>query len=68
MAKKKSNIHLESKNITYVQDDTTYKVIALKTSSMTVQLQCFKNDVFIKNTTLPFAHLPKKIKSLVNPL
>lgn len=68
MAKKKQNMDLKNKNISYTQDNTTFKVVYLNASNMTVDVECFKNNVLSEKITLPFAHLPKKIKSLINPL
>lgn len=68
MAKKRNIVDLQSKKISYEENGISHELLSLKTSSMTVDIRCSKNGVFIKNSTLPFAHLPKKIKSLINPL
>lgn len=68
MAKKRQNIDLKNKRISYEENGLKHELQLFKTSSMTVDIKCTKNGEFVKETTLPFAHLPKKIKSLINPL
>lgn len=68
MAKKRQNLDLKNKNITYIEKGITHEVIYLKASSMTVDIKCYENGNYTKTITLPFAHVPKKIKSLINPL
>lgn len=68
MAKKQQNIDLKNKDITYIERGITHKVIYLKASTMTVDIQCYENGEYTKSIVLPFAHVPKKIKSLINPL
>ena len=53
--------------ITFEQDGKTYKINHLDQKSMTVQLQIYEKGEFIKDDKLPFAHLPKKIKKILNP-
>lgn len=67
MAKKKEFIDFRSKNITFDFEGENFKVLSLKTSNMTVELQCFEKENKTSNKTIPFAHLPKSIKSLVKP-
>lgn len=64
----KKNIELKRQNISYEQDGVKYHLISLKASNMTVSIDCYEKGTFSKNISLPFAHLPKKIKSLINPL
>lgn len=68
MAKKRQNLDLKNKNIKYDENGVTHEVIYLKASSMTVDVKCYEKGEYTKTITLPFAHLPKKIKSLINPL
>ena len=35
---------------------------------MTVEIGSYKDDVFVENITMPFAHLPKTIKHKVKPV
>lgn len=67
MAKKKEIIDFRNKNITYSQDGIEYKVLFLKKASMTVEISFVEKEEEIQYKTLPFAHLPKAIKSLVKP-
>ena len=67
MAKKKEIIDFMNKDITYTLEGIKYKVLSLNKANMYVELSCFEKEKFIQNKTLPFAHLPKAIKSLVKP-
>ncbi|WP_375723885.1 hypothetical protein LXN10_15480 [Arcobacter sp. KX21116] len=67
MAKKKEIIDFKNKNITYTLEGITYKVLLLNKASMNVELSCFEKGKFTQNKTIPFAHLPKSIKSLIKP-
>ncbi len=67
MAKKKKIVDLKPMNISYKENDITYKLTYLKKSNMTVELASYKEDKFIENKEIPFAHLPKSIKLLVKP-
>ncbi len=67
MAKKKEIIDFRNKNITYTLEGITYKVLFLNKANMNVELSCFEKDKFTQNKTLPFAHLPKSVKSLIKP-
>ncbi len=68
MAKKKKNIELSSKNITYQIDKQNYKVIRFIPSTMCVDI-LVTNEGMLKEGLLniPFAHLPKNIKKIVKP-
>lgn len=67
MAKKKEIIDFRNKNITFTQDGVEYKVLFLKKANMTVEISSIEKEKEIQVKTLPFAHLPKAIKSLVKP-
>ncbi|MGB7402191.1 MAG: hypothetical protein WA916_06405 [Arcobacter sp.] len=67
MAKKKEIIDFRNKNITYTIECVQYKVLLLNKANMNVELSCFENEKFTQNKTIPFAHLPKSIKSLIKP-
>jgi hypothetical protein len=67
MAKKKEIIDFRNKNITYTLEGVKYKVLFLNKANMNVELSCYENEKLTQNKTLPFAHLPKAIKSLVKP-
>lgn len=65
---KKPNIDLRSKNIAYEDGKYTIKLLTFKKSNMTLDIAVFEKKKFIKNSNIVFAHLPKKIKSLIKPL
>ena len=68
MAKKKKIVDLKPLKISYKENNLTYKLNFLKTTNMTVEMASYKDDTFIENKTIPFAHLPKAIKLLVKPV
>ena len=67
MAKKKEIIDFTNKDITYTLEGIKYKVLFLNKANMNVELSCYEKEKITYNKTLPFAHLPKAIKSLVKP-
>lgn len=67
MARKKEMIDFRNKNITYNQEGVEYKVLSLKKTNMTVELSCIQKEKNLQNKIIPFAHLPKAIKTLVKP-
>lgn len=68
MAKKRPIIDLTNEKISYEENGKTFILQRLKTTAMTVDVKCYKKSEFLKEETLPFAHLPKKIKARINPL
>lgn len=68
MAKKKKIIDLREFNISFNENNLTHNINYLKTQEMTVELSIYKNKDFIENKTIPFAHLSKSIKKLINPV
>lgn len=67
MAKKKEIIDFRNKDITYTKEGIKYKVLSLKRANMTVELSAMQKEKNLQNTIIPFAHLPKAIKTLVKP-
>ncbi|WP_419764861.1 MAG: hypothetical protein ACNI28_00445 [Arcobacter sp.] len=67
MAKRKEIVDFRNKDITYTLEGIKYKVLSLNKANMNVELSCFEKEKLTQNKTLPFAHLPKAIKSLVKP-
>lgn len=65
---KKSNIDLSNMNLFYEDRNQTIKLQNLKRSSMNIEVAIYEKDKFIKNNTIAFAHVPKKIKAKLNPL
>lgn len=65
---KKPIIDLKSKNISYEDNNRTIKLLLFKKSNMTIDIAIYENGMFIENSTIVFAHLPKNVKSLIKPL
>ena len=64
MAKKSEIISFKNQNITYNENGVDYSVIHLKKPQMVVDLS-YIEDEKKQTKTIPFAHLPKKIKQRV---
>lgn len=67
MAKIKKIIDLSKENLFFQERNQTIKILNFKTDSMSLDIAIFENNIFIKNSTMVFAHLPKKIKTKLNP-
>ena len=68
MAKiKKSTIDLSKENLTFEERNQTIKLLNFKTDTMSLDIAIFEKNKFIKNSTMVFAHLPKKLKTKLNP-
>ncbi|CAM4020959.1 malate dehydrogenase [Arcobacter cloacae] len=68
MAKnKKLVIDLKEENLTFEERNQTIKLLNFKTNTMSLDIAIFEKDKFIKNSTMVFAHLPKKLKAKLNP-
>lgn len=67
MAKDKKTVDLKALNLSFTQKDETIKLLNFNQNSMSLDIAIFKNEVFIKNSKMVFAHLPKKLKSKLNP-
>lgn len=67
MAKIKKIIDLSKENLFFQERNQTIKILNFKTDSMSLDIAIFENNTFIKNSTMVFAHLPKKIKAKLNP-
>ena len=69
MAKnKKALIDLRKMNLSYEERNQTIKLLNFKTSTMSLEIEIYENGKFIKNSSIVFAHLPKKLKAKLNPL
>ena len=67
MAKiKKSTIDLSKENLTFEERNQTIKLLNFKTDTMSLDIAIFEKNKFIKNSTMVFAHLPKKLKAKLN--
>ncbi len=60
-------INLKNKNICFTKETKEYKILIFRKDKMSVELEVKEKGVFLKNEQMVFAHLPKKIKALLNP-
>lgn len=68
MAKsKKLIIDLSKENLFFEEKNQTIKLLNFKTETMSLDIAIFEKEKFIKNSTMVFAHLPKKLKAKLNP-
>ncbi|MDD2896699.1 MAG: malate dehydrogenase [Aliarcobacter sp.] len=68
MAKiKKATIDLSKENLFFEERNQTIKLLSFKTQTMSLDIAIYEKDKFIKNSTMVFAHLPKKLKAKLNP-
>ena len=68
MAKnKKTTIDLSKENLFFEERNQTIKLLNFKTDTMSLDIAIFEKEKFIKNSTMVFAHLPKKLKAKLNP-
>ncbi len=64
----RSIIDLTKQNLFFEQSGQTIKLLNIKPSTMNIQVAIWKKEIFIKNSTMAFAHIPKKLKAKINPL
>ena len=68
MAKSKSGtIDLSKANLFFEERNQTIKLLNFKTQTMSLDIAIYEKEKFIKNSTMVFAHLPKKLKLKLNP-
>ncbi|PUE63427.1 malate dehydrogenase [Arcobacter caeni] len=67
MAKSKKIIDLSKDNLSFEERNQTIKLLTFKIDNMTLDISIFEKEKFIKNSTMVFAHLPKKLKAKLNP-
>ena len=68
MAKSKSGtIDLSKENLFFEERNQTIKLLNFKTQTMSLDIAIYEKEKFIKNSTMVFAHLPKKLKVKLNP-
>ena len=67
MAKsKKSTIDLSKENLSFEERNQTVKLLNFKPETMSLDIVIYEKEKFIKNSTMVFAHLPKKLKAKLN--
>lgn len=64
---KKTTIDLSKKNLFFEERSQTIKILSFKTQTMCLDIAIYEKEKFIKNSTMVFAHLPKKLKAVLNP-
>lgn len=68
MAKsKKLVIDLSKENLSFEERNQTIKLLNFRTDTMSLDIAIFEKEKFIRNSTMVFAHLPKKLKAKLNP-
>ena len=67
MAKSKKSIDLSKDNLSFEERNQIIKLLTFKIDNMTLDISIFEKGKFIKNSTMVFAHLPKKLKTKLNP-
>lgn len=65
---KKTIIDLNKLNLSFEDRNQTIRLKTFKTSNMSLEIEVYEKDKFIKKSTMVFAHLPKKLKAKLNPL
>jgi len=69
MAKsKKPLIDLRKMNLSFEERNQTIKLLNFKTSTMSLEIEIYENGKLVRNSSMVFAHLPKKLKAKLNPL
>ena len=64
---KKKIVDVKEQNLEVIQKDETIKQLSFNTQKMSLEISIFKNDKFVKNSSMVFAHLPKSLKAKLNP-
>ena len=64
---KKTTIDLSKENFFFEERTQTIKLLNFKTQTMILDIAIYEKDKFIKNSTMVFAHIKKKLKAKLNP-
>jgi hypothetical protein len=64
---KKSAIDLSKENLFFEERNQTIKLLNFKPETMKLDIAIYEKETFIRNSTMVFAHLPKKLKAKLNP-
>ena len=54
-------------NKSFEQDGLKYELISFNTDKMTCEAKVYDKEKLIKTQTIAFAHIPKKLKAILNP-
>ncbi|WP_151947170.1 malate dehydrogenase [Aliarcobacter butzleri] len=67
MAKSKIIIDLSKENLFFEEKNQTIKLLNFRLDNMSLDIAIYEKDKLIKNSSMVFAHLPKKLKAKLNP-
>ncbi|MCX6052874.1 MAG: hypothetical protein NTZ60_10270 [Campylobacterales bacterium] len=68
MAVKKKSVELSEKNIAFIMNKMSYKVIRFYPTAMSLDVMVHdENGVKIGVQNIPFAHVTKDVKKLIKP-
>ena len=67
MAKSKIIVDLSKENLFFEEKNETIKLLNFRLDNMSLDIAIYEKDKLIKNSSMVFAHLPKKLKAKLNP-
>ncbi|MFX4233764.1 malate dehydrogenase [Aliarcobacter butzleri] len=67
MAKSKIIVDLSKENLFFKEKNQTIKLLNFRLDNMSLDIAIYEKDKLIKNSSMVFAHLPKKLKAKLNP-
>ncbi|MFY4860783.1 malate dehydrogenase [Aliarcobacter butzleri] len=67
MAKSKITVDLSKENLFFEEKNQTIKLLNFRLDNMSLDIAIYEKDKLIKNSSMVFAHLPKKLKAKLNP-
>ncbi|MFW0743234.1 malate dehydrogenase [Aliarcobacter butzleri] len=67
MAKSKIIVNLSKENLFFEEKNQTIKLLNFRLDNMSLDIAIYEKDKLIKNSSMVFAHLPKKLKAKLNP-
>ena len=67
MARKKQNINLKSLELKFVYNGAIYRPITFNPTKMSIEAVVLSNNQQLTKQSIPFAHLPKNLKRIINP-
>ncbi|WP_151951507.1 malate dehydrogenase [Aliarcobacter butzleri] len=67
MAKSKIIVVLSKENLFFEEKNQTIKLLNFRLDNMSLDIAIYEKDKLIKNSSMVFAHLPKKLKAKLNP-
>ncbi|MPL80870.1 hypothetical protein SDC9_26772 [bioreactor metagenome] len=67
MGKSKIIVDLSKENLFFEEKNQTIKLLNFRLDNMSLDIAIYEKDKLIKNSSMVFAHLPKKLKAKLNP-